>query len=301
MCEIFRYKAFGLILYSEIAIIQLPIIAEHFVPDVFIRKCDLSEYNIKDGQYRIKKDELLFGVSKVAKFHITNGKCIEVDPDEKCAESLLGVYLMGSGMGAILHQRGYMPIHGSCVTDGTQAVLITGDSGAGKSTLAAEFLSHGWKLLTDDVAAISDTGDIPVVQASYPSQKLWQDSMEKYEKSEKDVHSLYISENREKFGVDVSEYFYDVFCPLRLIVRLIPTDTPCHMELIDGMTRVDQLIRNTYRSYMIVPEEREAYFRRCVVLSGKVFMVLLTRQNGIKCADTLFEIITNYLGEKKNG
>lgn len=300
MSEQFRYRAFGLVMESEIAIIQLPVGDENAPADVVICRHDLSKYAIKEDQYRIRQNELLFSITKVGIFHITNGDRIEVDPIEGCSDALLGVYLMGSGMGAILHQRGYMPLHGSCVTDDTNAVLIVGDSGAGKSTLAAEFLSHGWKLLTDDVAPVSNAETTPSVQASYPSQKLWQDSMEQYEKSEKDVHSLYTSETREKFGVNVSEYFYDGCCPLSIIVRLIPTDEPCHIEPIEGMTKLDQLMRNTYRSYMIAPENRERHFRRCAALAGKVPMMLVTRQKGVQCADTLYEMIVNELGEMKN-
>lgn len=300
MNEYYKYKAFGLIIHSEIEITQISHAETDSLPDVTVSVKNLSEYSIDNDYCRIKKNELLFGYDKAGKFRVTNGNCIEIDPADSCSEALLGAFIMGSGMGAILHQRSYMPLHGSCVTDGTSSVLIVGNSGAGKSTLAAEFLSNGWKLLTDDVAAVSNVETSPLVQASYPSQKLWQDSMKQYEKSEKDVHSLYTSETREKFGVNVSDYFYDVCCPLTMIVRLIPTDDPCHIEPIEGMTKLDQLMRNTYRSYMIAPENRERHFRRCAALAGKVPMVLVTRQKGVQCANILYEMIVNELGEMKN-
>lgn len=301
MNNLHQYKAFGLTINSEFKIPQLPQIESDGTHDVVILKNDLSGLDIKNEHYRVNANEILFSLSDVGKFHIKNGKCLRCDPADKCSNSHFSVYIMGSGMGAILHQRGYMPLHGSCVTDRNNSILIVGDSGAGKSTLAAEFLSHGWKLLTDDVAALSDIETTPMVQASYPSQKLWQDSMKQYEKTDEDIHSLYTSENREKFGVNVSEYFYDGCCPLRLIVRLMPTNEVCSITPIEGMAKLDQLMRNTYRSYMIAPENRERHFRRCAALAGKIPMVLVTRQNGVQCADKLYEMITNYLGEKNNG
>lgn len=300
MNKCYKYKAFGLTIHSEIEITQISHPETDSIPDVTVSVKNLSEYSIDNDYCRIKKNELLFGYEKAGKFRVTGGNCIEIDPADSCSAALLGAFIMGSGMGAILHQRGYMPLHGSCVTNGTGSVLIVGDSGAGKSTLAAEFLSKGWKLLTDDVAAVSNLETTPIVQSSYPSQKLWQDSMEQYEKSDEDIHSLYTSESREKFGVNVSEYFYDGHCPLSMIVRLIPTDEPCHIEAIEGMTKLDQLMRNTYRSYMIAPENRERHFRRCAALAGKVPMMLVTRQKGVQCANILYEMIVNELGETKN-
>lgn len=297
MSKTYHYEAFGFVIQSDYPIAQLPDASPDVTPDVEICQADLSDYNIRDEHYRISARELLIGIPNIAKFRITDGTRIEVHPATNCSESHLGVYLMGSCMGAVLHQRGFLPLHGSCVTDGNRAVLITGDSGAGKSTLAAEFLAHGWKLLTDDVAAVSDIERTPTVWASYPSQKLWQDSLEHYERSDSDIHSLYFSEQREKYGVNVSRFFCSGSSPLSLIIRLIPTDTPCHMEPIEGMTRVDQLMRNTYRIFMVPPEHRQRHFRRCVAMSGKVPMALVTRQIGVQCAGTLYKLIIQFLGE----
>lgn len=290
-----QYKAFGLTVHSEFPIAQLP--ACHCEEsNVTIIRRDLSECRIDLSELVISPQQMLYGVRDIAGFRITNGNLIEVDPDPACTESHLGVYLMGSCMGAILHQRGFMPIHGSCVTDGKRAILITGDSGAGKSTLAAEFLSRGWKLLTDDVSAVYNVEGTPMVRSSYPSQKLWQDAMDHYEKSGDDVHSLYFSEDREKFGVSVADSFFDGVSELSMIIRLLPADQPCSISPIEGMTSVDQLMRNTYRSFMIAPKDRPRHFQRCVTLSTKVPMALVIREKGKQCADTLYDMITDYLG-----
>lgn len=167
------YKAFGLVLESEFPIVQLPVV-EGREPDVRIVRADLSGLPLKRGIYS-GPDGCYFGGQDLCIHRITGGNRIEVDPREDYDPSKLGVYLMGTCMGAIHYQRGLMMLHGSCVTDGRSAVLLTGDSGAGKSTLAAEFLRQGWKLITDDVSVVYDPDGLPVVQSSYPSQKLWQE------------------------------------------------------------------------------------------------------------------------------
>ena len=292
----YKYKAFGYLIDSEIPIAQLPGVrcAE---ADVVIRRADLSSLALESDMVRLFPTEIHFCYEQSGTFRIIDGRRIEVDPAPACSESHLGVFLMGSCMGAILHQRGYMPLHGSCVTDGRRSILITGDSGAGKSTLAAEFLKRGWKLLTDDVSAVFDVQSVPMVQSSYPSQKLWQDALEHYDRPETSVHSLYFNENREKFGVDVSSFFFDGCAPLSLVVRLIPADASCSISAIEGIAKADQLLRNTYRSYMIAPGNRQLHFQRCITLSSKIPMALAVRENGKQCADIIYNLITEFMEE----
>ena len=295
MSDCYTYKAFGLILRSEVEIAQLPAADPNMEPDVTICLRDLSGYQVQLNHCRSGPEETLFCFERAGTYRITNGSLIEADPEKDCENSLLGVYLMGSCMGAVLHQRGYMPLHGSCVTDGKQSILITGDSGAGKSTLAAEFLAHGWKLLTDDVAAVFDVEGTPTVQSSYPSQKLWQDALKHYDRREADIHSLYFTDERQKFGVNVSECFADGTAPLSMIVRLLPTEAPCSIEPIGPFVRIDQLMQNTYRIFMIAPQYRQRHFRRCAAVAEKVPMMLLTRQEGAQCADQLYSLIVENL------
>lgn len=292
MTEYF-YKAFGFVIRSEFPIAQLPTAQDPDSVDISFCRADLSEYAIGANRFRFGQNNLLFNLEDAGTFLVTDGNLVQADP--VCDETLLGVYLMGSCMGAILHQRGFMPLHGSCVTDGERSVLITGDSGAGKSTLAAEFLSRGWKLLTDDVAAVFGIEQTPTVQSSYPSQKLWQDSLRQYDRPQEDIHSLYVSEDREKFGVDVTRFFQDGSCPLRLVVWLVPTEDPCALTPLEGFVPVDQLMKNTYRLFMVPPQQRQRQFQRCVTLAMKVPMVLLNRQKDTPCADVLYDLVLEYL------
>lgn len=288
------YKAFGLIIESVLPITQLQEIHDA-EPDVRIVRSKLRGIVDPEAPTTAEGGCIVPTLSDTL-FRVTNGALIEADVAEGDTDSYVAVYLLGSCMGAILVQRGFMLLHGSCVTDGTRSILITGDSGAGKSTLAAEFLKQGWKLLTDDVTCIFDRDGIPMIQSSYPSQKLWQDAMDRYEKSGVDVHSLYFTDDREKFGVNVADSFFDGVCPLSMVIRLIPADRPCFVGPIEGIAKVDQLLRNTYRIYLIEKRHQQRHFQRCVTLSTKIPMALAIRENGVQCAETLYTMITEYLG-----
>ena len=295
MNKTYFYKAFGLSIESCFPIAQLPVI-DPCAPDVRIVWADFTDLPASERKYTNPSGNFFRGLDN-CRHRVTGGDMIEVERQEDFHPSQLGVYLMGSCMGAILIQRGFMLLHGSCVTDGRHAVLITGDSGAGKSTTAAEFLKNGWKLVTDDVTCVYDVDKVPMVRSSYPSQKLWQDALDRYEKQEDDIHSLYFTEEREKFGVNVADSFFDGVCPLSMIIRLLPEDRSCSIDPMEGMTKVDQLLRNTYRIKMIQPADIQRHFQRCVTLSTKVPMALAIRENGKQCADTMYKLITKHLEE----
>lgn len=290
------YKAFGLRIESEFPITQLPQ-AEPGEADVRILRADLSGLTPEQRKYPTANSVFFRGYDQGCNF-VTDGRMIRVDPFENYSEAKMGLYLMGSGMGAILIQRGFMLLHGSCVTDGKNTILITGDSGAGKSTTAAEFLKRGWKLLTDDVTCVFEQNGVPMVRSSYPSQKLWQDAMDCYDVAQDDVHSLYFTQDREKFGVNVSQQFYEGVTPLTMVVRLAVGNEPCSVSSIEGIAKADQLLRNSYRSNFIAMEHRQRHFQRCVTLSTKIPMALVIRENGRQCADTIYELITKHLEEQ---
>ena len=287
------YKAFGLVLESEFPIMQLPEV-ERREPDVRIVRADLSALPLRRGLYS-GPEGCYFRGQDLCTHRITGGRLIEVDPREDYDPSKLGVYLMGTCMGAIHYQRGLMMLHGSCVTDGHRSILLTGDSGAGKSTLAAEFLRRGWKLITDDVSVVYDPEGLPMVQSSYPSQKLWRDALDRYERPAGDIHSLYTTGDREKYGVDVTKYFYDGRAPLSLVIRLLPHEDACSLRPVAGMTKVDQLMRNTYRRELIEQSSLQKHFQRCVTLSTKIPMATVTRIDGEDCAGRMYDLITDHL------
>lgn len=285
-----KYTAFGMVVESEFPVPQI-MAAESLQADV--RICRASLPDMPQGQgFLMDENCVRFLIPEVGKFRISKGNLIEVDPTPSYSESLLAVYLMGSCIGAVLHQRGLFPLHGSCVTNGKDSIILTGDSGAGKSTLAAEFLSRGWKLMTDDVAVVKEIDGVPVVQSSYPSQKLWKDSLEQYSPEPERVHSLYAEDERVKYGVSIADKFYAGTAPLTHIIRLLPADAESSIQPIEGMAKVDQLMYNTYRFYLITKEKRQRHFQRCVTLAQKVPMSLVIRNKNEQTAAKLYEMIT---------
>jgi len=64
-------------------------------------------------------------------------------------------------------------LHGNALERDGQAIVCLGHSGAGKSTLAYALMQQGWRLLADDLVAITPDGQ---VLPGIPRIKLWHDA-----------------------------------------------------------------------------------------------------------------------------
>jgi hypothetical protein len=194
----------------------------------------------------------MFQVGEMATFCIEGGRLITVWPLKDADEDMIRLFILGTCMGAILIQRGILPLHGSAVAIDGKAYAIVGESGAGKSTLASAFLSQGHRLLTDDVIAVSLSHDarIPFVTPSYPSQKLWQDSLNKFGMESGDYRSVFGRET--KYSVPVSSNFSTDALPLGGIFELVKEESDAiDMVRMEKMDRFHTMYCHTYRNFLI--------------------------------------------------
>jgi hypothetical protein len=108
-------------------------------------------------------------IEGVGRFSMKDGKQIVIEPVPGIAESELRVFLLGTVLGVLCHQRGLLPVHASAVNINGRAVLFSGNSGAGKSTMAAALGQRGHPLMADDIVAITpETMALP----AFPQRKL---------------------------------------------------------------------------------------------------------------------------------
>ncbi len=121
---------------------------------------------------RFEQAEAYFAWQGVGRFFVTDGHMIEVELLPGVDPDMLGLFLLGPVMAALLHQRGDLVLHGSAVEIAPgRAALFVGDNGAGKSTLAGAFLKAGHSVLTDDVIAVDPAGPVRA-RTAFPAMKL---------------------------------------------------------------------------------------------------------------------------------
>ena len=86
-------------------------------------------------------------------------------------------YLLGPVLGIVLRLRGVTCLHASAVAFGAYSVAFVGSAGAGKSTTAAAFARKGYRVLSDDIAALVERDGAFHVMPAYLHICLWPDSV----------------------------------------------------------------------------------------------------------------------------
>jgi hypothetical protein len=128
--------------------------------------------------YQAAPGVLLLTVEDVARFLVRQGREIVIAPAVGSDEDAIRLFLLGSALGALLQQRGVLTLHGSAIAVDGGCIGFLGHSGVGKSTLAAALCRQGYRLVTDDIMAVSLTRDARLlVHPGYPQMKLWADML----------------------------------------------------------------------------------------------------------------------------
>ena len=127
---------------------------------------------------QIKHGDLRLKVEGIGQFRITQGKHIAWFRDHvDVSDQDIRTFLLGSAVGALLIQRGMLVLHGNALEKNGEAIICLGRSGAGKSTLAYTLMTQGWRVLADDLAAVTPQG---FVLPGIPRIKLWYDSAQSF-------------------------------------------------------------------------------------------------------------------------
>jgi hypothetical protein len=180
------YSCFDFRLRSEIPLIELRSANKaDSRPLVDIRLGRVPETlpggSICEWGLQVAGGDALLSIDGVGRFLIRSGREIVVEPAPQGSERGVRLFLLGSAIGILCHQRGLMPLHANAVVAGDGAFAFAGQSGAGKSTLAAHFSRAGYPVLCDDVCVIGFAADgTPMAWPGLPRLKLWSDAVEAF-------------------------------------------------------------------------------------------------------------------------
>lgn len=246
--EKFHYAIFGLNIESEIELPGL-IPSETGPPDTWIKLGKVPEHldNVKNQGvlYEASSDDFLFKLDNVGRYRVQFGKEITVQPEKKTTPEEIQLFLLGSAIGGLLHQRGILPIHGSAVSNDQGAMIIAGVSSAGKSSLAACFSERGYSILTDDISVIGFNNKKAVVHPGTPYLKLWGDVLSYYEEVSEYKR---VRPKLEKYYKPLRRTAITSPVPLnRVIILSVKNTSGFTKERIAGAERFNLLWKNTYR------------------------------------------------------
>ncbi|WP_445001055.1 hypothetical protein [Halomonas mongoliensis] len=242
------YSTYGLTIASQLELPELAPLASSGHPDVRIELGELpdrleeAEAEAGTPWLQCSHSGCQFLLDSIARFRVEQGRRIRIErrlaPERGAtvAEGDLRVYLLGSALGALLHQRHWLPLHISAVQTPAGIWGFTGDSGAGKSTLAAWLhYRYGWKLVSDDVGVIKPEEALPTLYPGPPRLKLWKDALERLSIDRQGlVRDL---TRRDKFHLNRHHGFTDLTEPLGALVLLerTPRDEKATLERVEGI------------------------------------------------------------------
>jgi len=297
----YTYSCYGLNIASELELPELR--ANSFLDDVShvtIRLSDVPASGLPDSTWIapfiwVKDGAFLFEVPGVARFFISNGSDIVIDPAHGIDEASVRVFLLGSAFGALLLQRGLFVLHGNAIEIDGQCLICVGPSGIGKSTLTAAFIKRGCRVLADDVVPIDNEG---VAIPGFPRIKLWKDTAKKLE-----IETAGLSRIRpalEKFNMPLADNFCETPRPVtRICVLSEHHDDTVNITPITGIKKFQVLKANTYRPrFMAGMNLQREHLGQSSALAGKVSMAKVQRPKlGFKIDALVDALLANMLEE----
>jgi hypothetical protein len=280
----YYYKAFGVNIASEF---QLPeLLNSEGVEGIRITAGPVPERidNPKSEGvcYQAAPGIFLLNIKDVARYLVIKGSEIIIQAYPDSSEEDIRLFLLGSCFGALLHQRGYLPFHGSVVNFKGKAIIFSGVSGSGKSTLAGSFQKRGYPILSDDMANISfDANQMPVVHPSFPQIKLWKDSLLKL--GEEPGEHRKVRKKLDKYGVLLKSAYFNESLPLVAIYIIVAQNSgKDEIEPITGIEKFNALRKNTYRyTYLSGLDLNAQHFITCTKIAPFIQVKRITRNNGL--------------------
>ncbi len=272
------YWAYGLCIHAEIPCPELPPNPRPAEDaDVTIQLLEPVPHiaeTLENGDFEVRPEVFRLAVPGVANYRVEQGRRILIEPHAEASPEEIRLFLLGSTMGALLYQRGLFPLHGSAVETRWGAMVFVGAQGAGKSTLAAHFHRKGYRLLSDDVCAVTSSAEGLQILPALAQVRLCEDA---YERLGAPAGSRF----------DVDKYVVPMgagYCPDPVSLRAIhllcdkPTETP-RFEVLRGFDRLQRLLENLYRPHFLKGQQTQADLMR---LAGQIVqqsaLVAVTRQ-----------------------
>lgn len=258
----FNYLAYGIPVHSEMELPALAPLSAKATPDpIFVVQGsvpDTLEFpaKVKKPFSVFNKDEFRFEMPDIAKYYVTRGKRILIEPLCDDWPQIL-LYFYSNCLAAVLFQRNLIPFHVSGVfIQPGKVLLFAAPSRTGKSTTALMLQQRGFLPFTDDTALINVEDTLVYSQASSPMTRLWDTTFAKQSiYTESDKHFTF--PDIQKFGFLFPEKFESNRVQLVGIVFLEANGMEIDIQPQTPVQAFSLLSKNIYRNQWVLGMEKD--------------------------------------------
>jgi hypothetical protein len=232
-------------------------------------------------------DEILLDIFGVVKIQVTNGQHIRLYPSPGADADSIRLFLNGSALGALLHQRGILPFHGNSFMLDGKGMLLCGHSGAGKSSVSAAFCQNGATFINDDISPVIFQDDAAWIIPLKSDIKLWDDSLVK----------LGIQQNElKRIRPQINKYFLPTSNPStckvllnHLLILSVHTEKSFIMKELVGIEKFETLRHAIYRKVYLngMPNARKQIFGKLMALAANIRTTRIIRPESAGIYDTM--------------
>jgi len=291
-----NYIAYGLSILSDIELPGFLTCDKPADVSITIGKVPYEFKKLRRQNMKVLPNELYLRIKGI-KFYIKDGSQIVIENPGRTDYNVIRGCITGICMSVIMLQRGFIPIHGSCVVIDEKGIILTGNSGAGKSSLCFAFRQQQYEFLSDEISVISpdDSGKLLVFPA-HPQQKLNRKMLKKmgYE-----LPDVYTSSFDGKVVINSPQQFRNTPVPLSAIFELRNGSGAVRSIRATGTEKLKNIINNTiYANILVAMGISADCFSRYIKVAEKVDYFILERPRRKDSIEELFQHIINYVSRE---
>lgn len=300
----FSYVAYGLRIHSALPLPELvadEAAATGSEADVIIRFGKIRavpfETNGAARYIHVIAGEVYLFWQGIGSFLVRGEREIVIDPAPGVEERVLRLFLLGTTLAMLLHQRGQVVVlHASTAAISGQAVAFAGAAGMGKSAMVAALHERGHNLLSDDILAVDVRTGNPVALPGFPYLKLWPDAVTSLGRTPEALPRL--RPELEKRGYHITTRFSRAPIPLKCIYVLNQGPEP-KIEPLCSHEALIELMPHWYGARfgieLLQALGLSTHFLQCAALVNKITVCRLERPDRLSSLPDVVRLVEEHL------
>ena len=236
---------------------------------------------------KINESDFFLDIKNVARYRVQNGETMLYSPYEGADEASINLFLEGSALGALLHQRGIIPFHGSSFVYKGRGITLCGRSGTGKSSITAAFCQQGARFINDDITPINITNSKAIIIPIKTRIKLWDDALLNLKIENNNLQRIRPELN--KFYLPMKKNPDSEFLLHHIFVLYSHNNDEFEAKELSGIAKYNALRHQIYRRIYLkgMPATEKKYFTQLFSLANKTKITAIKRPKECDIRDAM--------------